>query len=406
MNIVGRLSWVALGTVVLTGAAACVLGSRSSPKLARVEAGVISERIIGRGVVAPRQGVVAVRALVDGRVVAVHVRDGEPVKAGQLLAELEPQGLDSEVRRRVAEKAALEAAARTVTEGARPEERRQLEAELAGARAELMLSEAELVRSERVASSGGIAPAALEQNRTAVSVARARVEALAARLSLADQGGTTAERRAAAQRVLAADASVHQAQQLLGWARVTAPIDGVVLSHAVSSGDVAYAGPLGNALFEVANVDNPELSVEIEEADALRVRVGLEVELRVGTSVCKGAITRVSPKLVSRAIGVPGSRDRADALVRVAWADVSWSALASAPAVGQRFDVDIRMPSVSATALVPRSAIKIDDGRAFVELKSGLGFKKVEVSLGVADGQRVAVGGLPTDADVRAESEP
>jgi multidrug resistance efflux pump len=321
-----------------------------------------------------------------------------------LLIELQPLGLDSEVQRLRAEKAALEASAHLVSTGARPDELAQLEAELTGARSELALALEELNDNQRLSETGSVAPLDLKRTSAWAAVKQARVATLEARLRLAREGATSAERRRAFERVSAADAALHRVREQLDWSRVVSPIDGVILTREVDVGDCAYSGPLGGVMLQIADVDNPEVRIEVEESDSLRVQAGLIVELHVSSGrapSCRGKITRVSPRLESRAVGVPGARDRADALVRVAWADVDCARLVTVPAVGQRFDVDIWLPSVRAATMVPRSAVTIDDGLAQVEVKSRFGWQKMPVKLGTDDGEHVAVDGIPNDAFVR-----
>lgn len=403
------MKWILIltGAVSVCGTAACVLANRIEPQSARPRSGSIQERFMGRGVVSPRQGVVEVHALIDGKVIAVQAQEGDTVRKNQLLTELQPLGIDSEVDRIEAEKGVLEANAQIVDDGARPEEISQLQSQLASARAELGLANDEVERDQRLTQTGAVAPESLQRTWTSAQTAQARVAMFEARLRLAVKGKTPAERRAAHQRVAAAAAALRHTLEQRDWARVVSPIDGTLLARHVDVGDSAYAGPLGTSLFEIANVSNPELRIEIEESDSPRISVGLTVALHFAghqTASTEGKITRVSPKLESRAVGVPGARDRADALVRVAWADFDIHRFESPPAIGQRFDVEVRLPPVDARTIVPRSAVRIDEGRALVEVKSGFGWKNMEVQLGLDDGRAIAVEGLPSDAIIRIQN--
>ncbi len=101
---------------------------------ARVAPATLPERLIARAEVVPSDGVAEVRARAEGRVLRVLVREGDRVRAGQLLAEIEAESLQAEVQRRQAERSALDANAASVAAPARPDERALAEAEAAALR--------------------------------------------------------------------------------------------------------------------------------------------------------------------------------------------------------------------------------------------------------------------------------
>ncbi len=83
-----RLWLAAAGAVVLLAAGGLWVTSKAES--AKVEAGELREKVVARAVVIPLAGTAEVRPRIDGQVVRVHVREGMRVKAGDLLAEIEP----------------------------------------------------------------------------------------------------------------------------------------------------------------------------------------------------------------------------------------------------------------------------------------------------------------------------
>ena len=203
-----RLRALGVAGVVALVVVGATTRNRLAADVASVEPGVLRSHIAARAVVVSETGVSEVRARIDGRVVRVEVREGEHVRPGQLLAEIEAEGIAAELSRRRAEQRAARGTARAVAEGARSEERRALDADLAAARAELGLARLRAARQERLAVSGAVPPASLDAARTALEVTEARYVAARARRSLGQAGGRSGEVSAATARVAAAEAAV------------------------------------------------------------------------------------------------------------------------------------------------------------------------------------------------------
>jgi len=400
-----RRTAIGVGALVVVAALGLWLKGRATAETAAVEAGEVGERIVARAVVVPVDGIAEVRPRTDGLVVKVLVREGQSVKVGDLLAEIEPEIIESEVARREAELDSLRGSAASVAQGARPEELSAAEAELRATKEELGLAEARWAREHKLAERGVSPVAAADEAKRALGVARARVEAAEARVRLAKAGGRRSEVSSANARVRAAKAAVSQAKHELDKTRLIAPIDGVVLARRVDPGDViaGSSAGVGAPSFEIADPTRIELEMEVEEVDSSRLATGLAVKVMspgkpeaLGT----GMVTRVGAQLERRSIGAFDARERGEGWVRVAWVDVRWEAGRSMP-LGQRVEVIAELPPRRVGARVPRGAVRIRDGRATVDVVSGLGFRETPVELGAADDSHVEVRGLPAGARVR-----
>ena len=106
-------------------------------------------------------------------------------------------------------------------------------------------------------------------------------------------------------------------------------------------------------------------------------------------------------QLQRRSIGAFDARERGEGWVRVGWIDVRWEDDRVMP-LGQRVEVVAELPPRKVTARVPRESVRVRNGRATVDLVSGLGFRETPVRLGAADDTHVEVSGLPVGARVRA----
>lgn len=376
----------------------------------RVAPAVMTERLIARGEVVAVDGVAEVRARVEGRVLRVLVREGDRVEAGQLLAEIESDSLAAEVQRRQAERRALDAAATAMASPPRRDERALAEAEAGAAREELTLALDRAARAERLRGAESIPPSELLAARAGAEVARERVRMAEARVRLAQQGARRDEVRAAQARAEAAGASVELARRDLARTQVTSPIAGVVLARRVDPGDtLSLTSTLTEPLFDLADPSRVEVRAEIEEIDAPRVRAGMRASLTlVGDPrvVAEGEVVRVSPRLERRRVGVEDVRVRAEGVVRMVW--IAPSTAGDALAIGQRLDAHVAFAPTRREATLPRSAVRVVDGRAVVRAPRWAGLLRDEraVRLGVADAERVEVLGLAAGTEVSLRAAP
>jgi len=189
-------------------------------------------------------------AKVMGNVVAVHVREGDRVRAGQLLAEID----DREAR------AARDAVERAV-EGAN--------AAVAAAEANALLAATNQQRFAALRARGSISPAEFDEVRAKATVASAELER-----------ARRAREQLAAQRA--------QAGVFAGYAKVRAPIDGVVTARFVDPG--AQAAP-GMPLLTVE--DDRTLRVETSAPEDLAVREGDAVTIDAAGKRIAARVTRV-----------------------------------------------------------------------------------------------------------------
>ncbi|NUQ75994.1 MAG: efflux RND transporter periplasmic adaptor subunit [Polyangiaceae bacterium] len=383
-----------IGAVVLLIVAGVVM--RVRVKTAEVVAGEVKDRLVARAVVVAEGGIAEVRPRVDGRVLRVLVREGDKVEAGQLLAEIEGDALQAELARVEAERSAAAASAKSVAEGARVEEKLALEAEVRASKKDWELAQDRAQRVQKLREIGGGTEVDEKEALHAVDIAKARLEAAEARLKLAKAGGKSTDVRALEARVAAAEAAIAAAKTGLESTRITSPIAGVVLARRADPGDTISmaAASTSQPLFEIADTGRTEVRVEVEEPDAMRVSAGLAVTLTMpggGEEIAKGTIGRIGARLERRTIGVEDARVRADGQVRAAW--VEGTAAAGLP-IGQRLEAILELQPKPVQAMVPRSAVRVRDGRAVVEVPWGPVTRDVPVKLGAADGRNVEVSGI------------
>jgi multidrug resistance efflux pump len=382
----------------------------------RVEAGVIDQRVVARAIVVPVDGVAEVRPRIEGRVTRVAVREGDAVKAGDVLAEIEAEDLRADVARQAAELAALESEARAVREGARPEEQAAADGDLQAARDELAIATDRAGREEKLFVSGSTPEASLQASQRAVDLARSRVLGAEARARLARAGGRHTAVRAAEERATAASQALRAAESVLRRGTIVAPIDGVVVARRIDPGDVVTAASpaIGGetAAFEVADTTKTEVRIEILDADADRVRVGQHVTLTPeggGPVIAEGHVARMNPELQRRTIGLEDARVRSDRRIRAAWVAMDAAARGQADdtverrtlSIGQRLEAVVLVDERKVHARVLKSAVQVHDGQPVVESPWGPFARALPVTLGARSDRFVEVTGAPPGTVVR-----
>lgn len=233
---------------------------------------------------------------ISGQVKEVLVADNQNVKAGQVLATLDPLEFEIGVAKA---KAALEqaraqsnqaraAAAQIDTQIAEANAHvEQAAAQLAQTNAQRDLARVTLERDEQLFAKGGvITQADLDNARSAFHAADAAVAAnkanlVAARSAVeaakAAQTSATAQIAAAEANVSVAETALRDAERTLAYTKITAPADGRIGNKAVEVGNRVNAG---QTLFSLAAPD-AWIVANFKETQLTRMHPGQSVEISV-----------------------------------------------------------------------------------------------------------------------------
>ncbi|HET7463101.1 MAG TPA: efflux RND transporter periplasmic adaptor subunit [Longimicrobium sp.] len=192
-----------------------------------------------------------VRARLEGDLDAVYVREGQPVRAGQLLARFDAN-----------EEAGSDQSAR---------------ADLASARTELSTAQWNLDQTRGLYREGAVPEREVRVAEQTVAAARARVAA--------------------------ADSRLRTTSQTVSDTRVVAPVSGVVEKRGVAPGEHVSRGA---SMFTVVRGDVLELAAAVPERAAARVQPGQAVHFTAGGRQIEGRVARVAPSVdpASRSVTV------------------------------------------------------------------------------------------------------
>ncbi len=252
---------------------------------AAVERGAIQNTVAATGNV---QAVVNVQvgSQVTGQIQSLYADFNSVVTQGQLLAKLDPRNL--ETQRENARANLVSARARIQTAEADLTNSRasvaSAEANLVSARVDLEKAEIDRGRANELFEAELIPMSELENARTTVESARARLAQNVAGVQQAEAQIISREAglvQAEAQ-LEQAEAQVLEAEVNLGYTDISSPIDGVVISREVDVGQTVSASTSAPTLFQIAN-DLTRMRVEasIDEADIGLLAQNNEVEFTV-----------------------------------------------------------------------------------------------------------------------------
>jgi RND family efflux transporter MFP subunit len=388
--------------------------------VARVEPALIRSVTDQPGLIEPAEST-ELFARVPGYVSKLHVDIGDRVRAGQLLAEIDVPDLKAEQARATAMERQAEAsraqaeALRNVAVAGLASSEAGLESSEAAKRrtvADRTRWEAESRRVDQIVREGA-APSSLgdetlsrlESARAAADEAEADARSAIAAIAVAKAQVVRAEAD-----VAAADAGVGVAKAAreavdarLGFARIVAPFDGVIVKRAIDTGFLTEPGGGGTALFEMARVDVMTVVVGVPEADAILIQPGDKAEVRLVASgaMLTAQVSRTSDRLdpSNRTLRVEIDLPNADLTLRA-------GLFAHAVIVGEERQAPTTLP-ITAILRVPGSkpaVFVVENGKATRrEVILGIGdAARVEIRSGLKAGEQVANSGLDGLSDGQA----
>jgi len=170
-----------------------------------------------------------VGSAVDGRLVELPIQDGQPVTAGQPIAELLRGLLEIERGGAVAELERLREVLAELQAGSRPEEIDQARALVAGFEARLAYARGRVARLARLAERGTSTVDELQDAQTELQQIEAQLRGSRAGLALAEAGPRKEQVAQAAAAVAVQEATIERIDDQLGKHTIRAPFDGWVI---------------------------------------------------------------------------------------------------------------------------------------------------------------------------------
>src|SRR5215470_13358096 len=216
---------------------------------------------------------VRVSSELSGRLKSVNVEEGDRVKRGQILAELENADYRARVESAEAELAQREAELRRTVNGSRTEERREAEAAKHAAKAVLDNAKTETERRRGLAERSVISRDEADRYERAYRVAQAEYEQASQRFALVDAEAREEDRSKAEANVSEAHARLAEAKAIYEKSLIRAPMDGVILRKLRHTGE-SVSTQFDSPVITMADDSVLRVRLDVDETDVAKLKVG------------------------------------------------------------------------------------------------------------------------------------
>ena len=333
-----------------------------------VKRGKIAQTVSATGEISATN-LVDVGAQVSGQIKKMHVKIGDTVKEGDLIAEIDDVTQVNEVNTR---KAQLQT----------------YQAQLESAQVALKIAQRKYSRYKSLASADAVSKEEFEATEDSLATNRAKIKELQSSIRQTQIAINTAEKD-------------------LGYTRITAPSAGTVVSLVVEQGQTINSSQTSPTVVQIADLTSMTNKMQIAEGDATKVKAGQTVNF----TILSEPDTPISAKLDSVDPGLTtmsqGSYSKSTDTTSNA---IYYYARATVPnsegklAIGMTTQNTVEIASADNVLMVPTVAIKTKDGKKFVrvleannqavdrEIQTGLkDSMNTEVKSGLNEGEKVVM---------------
>jgi HlyD family secretion protein len=392
-SFVARNRWwmIAAGivaAVILLAAFNSMRGQVITVRAARIVRGNIRSAISTNGKIEPVRNFEA-HAPAATTVKRILVREGDHVKRGQLLMELDDADARTAAARALAQLRTAQADISAVSQGGTREEVLTTDAQLVKARADRDAARRNLDAMRRLVKNGAASTGELKDAENQFQTAQANVELLEKKLN--DRYSKPEVAKVVAQRK-EAEAALHAAQDILSKSNVRAPFDGIVYSVPVHDGNFVNPGDL---LLEVGVLSQVRLRAYIDEPDLGRLAPGQKIEAT--WDAIPGRVWQGTLSSVPATVKLYSTRHVGEITTELQNADLKLLP-------NTNVTVQVITKEHENVLIAPREAVRIDDNPPYIYVVSDdtlhrrvvqtsiFNLTQVEVTQGVTDNQLVALG--------------
>jgi HlyD family secretion protein len=318
--------------------------------------------------------------------------EGEAVRRGQLILVLDAAEIRSQLAQARADLLAAQNDLRNARAGGPPDQVAQLQGDWQAAQVRVANLERTEKSLEALVAKQAATQDELAQNQASLAKERGNLQALEARKQdLAQRSSVNVE--GAGLRVSQAKEQVQSLEEKLRSATVIAPTDGTLYSLPVNRGDYVK---VGDTLAEMADLGHVRVRAFVDEPDLGLLEPNQNVEVTWDAKpgrTWKGRTEQVPKQVVAR-----GMRSVGEVLC-----SVDNDRLELLPNINVQVRIMVR--ERHGALVVPRAAVRDDNGQHYVFLFQGNTVRRRDISVGVASASKYEVlSGLTTE-DRIAEPE-
>lgn len=299
---------------------------------------------------------VTVGAQTSGKIEYLPVKVGQKIKKGELIAQIDSTTQKNDVE---STKAKLTS----------------LQAQLDAAKISHKIAEKQFTRMQRLRKRDAASEEDLENANDAFESAKAKVTELEASI---------AETKLA----------LNTAQTNLGYTKITAPLDGIIVSVPVKTGQTVNAAMNTPTIVQIADLSKMEILIEISEGDIGNIKTGARVTYTVLSNpdnVYETTLDSIDPGLTLLTNGeygeVVGSSEAIYYYGRLVVPNAD-----GALRIGMTTQNVIYVDSAENALTLPVLAVKNDRGRDYVDVLTETGeIQKRYIATGLSDGVETVV---------------
>ena len=298
---------------------------------------------------------VTVGAQVSGKIETLYVTVGQVVKKGDLIAEIDSTTQQNEVD---INKAKLNS----------------YEAQLAAAKVSLKIAEKKYKRTQALRKQNAASAEDLEDAEDAYETAKSKVTELDSTIKETEISLSTAETN-------------------LGYTKITAPLDGTIVSVPVKQGQTINAAMDTPTIVQIADLSQMEILIEISEGDISNIKPGVKVTYSILgdlNNIYETTLKSIDPGLTlltnNEYTEVVGSDEAIYYYGRLVVPNDR-----GVLRIGMTTQNFIYEDSAEDVLTVPATAIKNEGQGKFVEILTKNGVEKRSVVTGVSDGLNIEV---------------
>jgi HlyD family secretion protein len=239
---------------------------------------------------------VDIRSEASGKILALHFDEGNWVKKGDVIAEIDHEKLDFELAQAKAQLAEAEAHLTLLIKGLRDKEVERAHEAFLESKVLLKDSKREYKRIQKLYDEGVVDLGSRDKTEAAFESAQKRYEIARKNYEIAMEGSRKEEIQAGEAVKKAAEAQVKLVKRRIEDATVTIPIDGVISERYVELGELVSVGSL---VATVIDLKHPWVMTYVSERNLGKVKLGQEGKVMVDSFPDKeftGKVTYISPE--------------------------------------------------------------------------------------------------------------
>ncbi|OCL26508.1 hypothetical protein U472_10960 [Orenia metallireducens] len=309
------------------------------------------------------------------RVVEVLVDEGDRVKTGDKLIQLDQVDIKAQVAEAETALKVAQAALKELLAGSRQEEIDKLTAQVEQAKVSYEQRERDYERYQRLFEKEVISKQQLESVRTEYISAKNNYKALQESLKMAQAGPTKEAIQTQKANVEQAQAKLHTAKLNLDKTEITAPFAGIIAEVEIETGEMAKAQPV----ISIIDLSSIKIKTYVSEKNinSIELNQSVEVDFNALDHKLEGKIVNISPALNQENLGFPVEIkvDNSSNLIKA----------------GMYAEVKIETGYSAGKVVVPKQALIQEDGKSYLYIVENNKAVKKEVSTGLTTTEDVEI---------------